>query len=48
MISMIKTNWDLALFFSRPISAILGGITIVVWLFPLLMSFLQRKSEKSL
>ncbi len=35
MISMIKTQWDLTLFFTRPASAILGGLTIVTWLLPL-------------
>ncbi len=35
MFSMIKSNWDFTLFFSRPVAAILGLITIAVWLFPL-------------
>jgi TctA family transporter len=47
MISMIKTGWDLTLFFSRPISAILGALTILVWLFPLLVSLLQKKPRES-
>ncbi len=42
MTSMIKSEWDLTLFFTRPISAILGGITIIVWFFPLLATFLER------
>ena len=42
MTSMIKSDWDLTLFFIRPISAILGGITVIVWFFPLLATFLER------
>ncbi len=42
MTSMIKSEWDLTLFFVRPISAILGGMTIIVWFFPLLATFLER------
>ena len=34
MTSMIKSDWDLPLFFMHPISAILGTITIIIWLFP--------------
>lgn len=41
MISMIKSEWDLTLFFVRPISAILGTFTIIVWFFPLLATFLE-------
>jgi TctA family transporter len=35
MVSMIKTEWDLTQFFSRPAAAILGGLTILTWLVPL-------------
>jgi TctA family transporter len=35
MFSMIKTNWDFSLFFGRPAAAVLGAITIAVWLMPL-------------
>ncbi len=49
MISMIKSEWDLTLFFIRPISAILGGLTIIVWFFPVLATFLEKaKKRKSL
>jgi putative tricarboxylic transport membrane protein len=34
MMSMIKTNWAVTQFFSRPIAAILGVLTIAVWLAP--------------
>ncbi len=36
MVSMIKSNWDLTLFFRRPVGAVLGFITIVLWLSPLI------------
>jgi TctA family transporter len=47
MISMIKSEWDLTLFFVRPISAILGTFTIIVWFFPLLATFLERGKKNS-
>jgi len=48
MTSMIKSEWDLTLFFMRPISAILGIVTIIVWLFPFLATFLEKtKRNKS-
>jgi len=47
MISMIKSEWNLALFFVRPISAILGTFTIIVWFFPLLATFLERGKKNS-
>lgn len=42
MVSMIKCDWDLTFFFKRPISAVLGVITIALWLSPLLTTFRQR------
>ncbi|MCJ7494382.1 MAG: tripartite tricarboxylate transporter permease [Deltaproteobacteria bacterium] len=47
MISMIKSEWDLTLFFIRPISAILGGLTIIVWLFPVLATFLEKDKKRN-
>ena len=47
MISMIKSEWDLTLFFIRPISAILGGLTIIVWFFPVLATFLEKAKKRS-
>jgi TctA family transporter len=47
MTSMIKSDWNLGLFFVRPISAILGGITVIVWLFPLYATFLENSKKKS-
>lgn len=43
MISMIKTEWNVLQFFSRPISAILGGMTVLLWLSPILMSLLKKR-----
>jgi putative tricarboxylic transport membrane protein len=34
MISLIKSESHLALFFSRPVSAVLGALTVAVWLLP--------------
>jgi TctA family transporter len=47
MVSMIKSNWNLGLFFVRPISAILGGITVICWLFPFYATFLERTKKKN-
>lgn len=47
MMSMIKTNWDLTQFFSRPVAALLGIITIAVWLVPLYPRLLRRLKEGS-
>ena len=44
---MIKSEWDLSLFFVRPISAILGGMTIIVWFFPVLAAFLERRRRRN-
>jgi TctA family transporter len=50
MFSMIKSNWDLTLFFSRPVAALLGLITIALWLspiFPRLFGRSHRKAESA-
>ncbi len=39
MVSMIKSDWDLTIFFQRPVSAILGVITIVLWSGPFIAVF---------
>lgn len=36
MQSVIKTNWDLSQFFTRPVSATLIGLTVLVLLYPLI------------
>jgi TctA family transporter len=46
MVSMVKTDWDLIQFFGRPAAAILGILTLLVWvtpLFPLLLQKLRRR-----
>ena len=43
MTSVIISQWDLTAFFARPVSALLGVLTIGVWLLPLLR-FLKQKA----
>jgi putative tricarboxylic transport membrane protein len=45
MVSMIKSDWDLTVFFSRPVSAILGVITILLWLSPLISSLGKKRKR---
>jgi TctA family transporter len=47
MMSVIKTDWDLSLFFTRIGSAILCIITIFIWFFPLYMALLQKVKRKN-
>jgi TctA family transporter len=42
MVSMVKTEWDLTQFFSRPTAAILGVLTILTWTAPFLPALLRR------
>lgn len=42
MVSMIKTQWDLTQFFTRPASAILAFLTILTWLAPLIPTLVAR------
>ncbi|MBX9464085.1 MAG: tripartite tricarboxylate transporter permease [Aquamicrobium sp.] len=44
--SMIKAQGDFLQFFSRPISATLGVITILIWLSPLVMLLLKRAGRR--
>lgn len=46
MVSMIKSEWDLICFFQRPVSAILGVLTITLWLSPFLAYFRKRRIQK--
>lgn len=46
MASMIKADGSALGFFSRPIAATLGVITILLWLTPLILSLWRRMSEK--
>jgi putative tricarboxylic transport membrane protein len=43
MVSMIKTNWDVTQFFTRPAAIVLGVLTIVTWFVPLYPRLLGRR-----
>jgi TctA family transporter len=45
MVSMIKSEWDLAQFFTRPVAAILGVLTILTWLVPVYPILFRRISR---
>jgi TctA family transporter len=45
MVSMIKSDWDLTVFFHRPISAILGVVAIILWSSPLI-GFLRSRRKR--
>jgi putative tricarboxylic transport membrane protein len=47
MTSMIKTDWNLFLFFTRPISALLGAVTVAMWFFPFLSPYLEKTKRKN-
>jgi TctA family transporter len=49
MSSMIKADGDLLGFFSRPIAAVLGILTITLWLVPLLgwLRHLRREGPQA-
>jgi putative tricarboxylic transport membrane protein len=42
MVSMIKSDWDLTVFFHRPVSAILGVVTIILWSSPFITALRAR------
>ena len=42
MVSMIKSEWDLTQFFTRPTAAILGVMTILTWLAPFIPAMVKR------
>jgi TctA family transporter len=42
-IGMIESDWDLTQFFSRPVSGLLGGLTILTWCAPLLTALVARR-----
>lgn len=46
MTSMIKADGELLAFFERPISAVLGAVTIAIWLSPFLKTFMKRNRKK--
>lgn len=43
MRSVIRTNWDLTQFFTRPISALLLVVTVLLWLWPVINGFRHRR-----
>ena len=43
MVSMIKSEWDLTSFFSRPVSAVLGVVTMILWISPFVANFRAKK-----
>jgi len=47
MMSMIKTDWDVTQFFTRPVSAILCIITLFIWFFPLLAALLEKTKNRN-
>jgi len=47
MMSVIKTDWDVTQFFTRPVSAILCIITILVWFYPLFISLLEKTIKRN-
>ena len=47
MMSMIKTEWDVTMFFTRPVSTILCLLTLAVWFSPVFMALLERAKRKN-
>jgi TctA family transporter len=47
MMSMIKTDWDVTQFFTRPVSAILCIITLFIWFFPLFAALLEKTRSRN-
>jgi TctA family transporter len=47
MQAMIAADGNLLAFFSRPIAAVLGTVTILVWLYPLLGALFRKVSNKA-
>jgi putative tricarboxylic transport membrane protein len=43
MTSMIKGNGEVLAFFERPISAMLGIVTIAIWITPLMLNWMRRR-----
>ncbi|RPI02682.1 MAG: hypothetical protein EHM71_15130 [Zetaproteobacteria bacterium] len=41
-IGTIESDWDLARFFTRPVSRLLGGLTVLTWCAPLLATLIAR------
>jgi TctA family transporter len=45
MVSMIKSDWDLTVFFQRPVSAVLGVITVILWSSPFIAALRSWRRE---
>ena len=45
--SMIKADGNLLAFFERPIAAVLGVFTILVWVLPLVLARMRRRRERA-
>ena len=45
MVSMIKSDWDLTVFFQRPVSAVLGVITVILWGGPFIAVFRKWRQD---
>ena len=46
MQSMIKSEWDLTSFFSRPIAATLGLITVAMWFMPTIVKYIKARIQQ--
>ncbi len=46
MVSMIKSNWDMTSFFDRPVSAVLGVVTIILWTSPFVANWRSKRKSK--
>ena len=46
MVSMIKSNWDMTSFFDRPVSAVLGVVTIILWTSPFVANWRAKRKSK--
>ena len=45
MVSMIKSEWQLMSFLERPVSLVLGVVTIILWTSPFIAAWLFKKKE---
>lgn len=45
MQSMIKSEWDFGAFFERPVSAVLGVLTILIWFSPLVIKIIKKAKK---
>ena len=45
MVSMIKSEWQVMSFFERPVSAVLGVVTIILWTSPFIANMRAKKKK---